>query len=417
MARQQKVYERTKWHQSTSGCWSLSLGTRGCRVRVMQREPGGTFIRVTWDPGIGKQQASLGTTSRTEARARAEAFFDALATMDRQLPVNAPLTLYDLWRRYESHAAFNSNRKVTQTDKRSRIKSLLRGLGEQTVVTHLTKNTLLTYCSMRRNGNGWPDGGTSLPVGARSIQADVVFLQTMLNWATNDRNPDGSWLLSENPLRGFKTTPEKNPRRPVAVLERFEATRKAMRALGATATTDTARLAWPRIELALVIAEDTGKRRGAIAALRWDAIDLECGKIRWDGRYAKNGVSETLPLSRTLLTALQEHASCFATSSEWLFPNASGTGPWPGKMFDELLIKAEHEAGLEKLQGSLWHAYRRKWRTEREPHDRKAVQVVGGWKDAKTMEDCYNIPFDESMRTVINSPYKLSAKGVVRIER
>src|SRR2546425_481163 len=31
------------WHLSKSGCWSLSLGARGLKVRVEPRKPGGTF--------------------------------------------------------------------------------------------------------------------------------------------------------------------------------------------------------------------------------------------------------------------------------------------------------------------------------------------------------------------------------------
>src|SRR6266849_4713816 len=34
------------WHQSKSGCWSLSLGVRGLKVRVTQHKPGGSFQRV-----------------------------------------------------------------------------------------------------------------------------------------------------------------------------------------------------------------------------------------------------------------------------------------------------------------------------------------------------------------------------------
>src|SRR5262245_57718849 len=76
--RQPDVNLRTDWHKNESDCWSLSLGERGCRVRVTQRKPGAVFERITWIPGQGKNTGSLGTRSRTEARARAEAFLRAL---------------------------------------------------------------------------------------------------------------------------------------------------------------------------------------------------------------------------------------------------------------------------------------------------------------------------------------------------
>ena len=43
-----KMKIQTDWHKSAKGCWSLTLGWRGCRVRVTQREPGGVFYGITW---------------------------------------------------------------------------------------------------------------------------------------------------------------------------------------------------------------------------------------------------------------------------------------------------------------------------------------------------------------------------------
>ena len=58
---------QTDWHKSAKGCWSLTLGWRGCRVRVTQREPGGVFYGITWIAGRGQDWKSFGTTSRSEA--------------------------------------------------------------------------------------------------------------------------------------------------------------------------------------------------------------------------------------------------------------------------------------------------------------------------------------------------------------
>ncbi len=59
------------------------------------------------------------------------------------------------------------------------------------------------------------------PVGARSVAADVVALNTALNWATRRRNGRGVVLLQLNPLRGVKLPAEKNPKRPVETHERY----------------------------------------------------------------------------------------------------------------------------------------------------------------------------------------------------
>src|SRR4029077_12235702 len=98
-----KVRVRTEWHQSANGCWSLSLGERGCRVRVVQREPGGGFHRVVWIKDHGPQWATLRTRSRAEARERGEALLKALL-VDGGPPDRPPLTLGELWDRYQQEA-------------------------------------------------------------------------------------------------------------------------------------------------------------------------------------------------------------------------------------------------------------------------------------------------------------------------
>lgn len=91
------ITERTPWHKSeSSGCWSMTLGDRGRRVRIFQRTAGGPFIRELWVPGCGRSKGSLLTTSRPVARERAEACIRAL---DAKAPASAPLTLGELWSR------------------------------------------------------------------------------------------------------------------------------------------------------------------------------------------------------------------------------------------------------------------------------------------------------------------------------
>ncbi|HEY5022334.1 MAG TPA: hypothetical protein VII30_07600 [Gemmatimonadaceae bacterium] len=66
-------------------------------------------------------------------------------------------------------------------------------------------------------------------------------------------------------MRGSR---EKNPKRPVASWERFQATRKAMRELAEKNVDNPARhQKWRRMEFALVLAEATGRRLGAVRHL------------------------------------------------------------------------------------------------------------------------------------------------------
>src|SRR5438093_12434757 len=113
----------------------------------------------------------------------------------------------------------------------------------------------------------------------------------MILWATRDRKPDGAWLLSENPLRGVKLPREENPMRPVATYDRFVKVRAAMQEL---ATQEPSRTRRVRMELALVLAEATGARIGAIRGLRWadGAVDPAsiCFRAKCDKRGRESGV-------------------------------------------------------------------------------------------------------------------------------
>ena len=54
---------------------------------------------------------------------------------------------------------------------------------------------------------------------------------------------------------------------------------------------------WLKTELALVLAEATGRRLGSIRALEWDDIDFERATIRWSAEADKrawNGNTDSI---------------------------------------------------------------------------------------------------------------------------
>ncbi len=129
---------QTDWHKSAKGCWSMTLGWRGCRVRVTQREPGGVFYGITWIAGRGQDWKSFGTTSRSEAQKHAEAFLQSLFETDAT-PTAHPLTLGELWTKYQQESpGYKQNTKRTQGDKGAYARRLLAFFGAQKRVDHLT---------------------------------------------------------------------------------------------------------------------------------------------------------------------------------------------------------------------------------------------------------------------------------------
>ena len=53
------------------------------------------------------------------------------------------------------------------------------------------------------------------------------------------------------------------------------------------------------------------------------------------------------------------------------------------------LKQAYELSRLPKPDGSLWHAFRRLWATERKNLPVKDVAAAGGWKDTTTLIECY----------------------------
>ncbi len=68
---------------------------------------------------------------------------------------------------------------------------------------------------------------------------------------------------------------------------------------------------------------------------------------------------------------------------------------------DKWLRKAEKLAELEPQRGSLWHAYRRKWATERKHHPGVDVGEAGGWKTVQTLKTAYQQADAETILRVV----------------
>ncbi|MGH7497836.1 MAG: hypothetical protein ACREL3_03180 [Gemmatimonadales bacterium] len=70
---------------------------------------------------------------------------------------------------------------------------------------------------------------------------------------------------------------------------------------------------------------------------------------------------------------------------------------------------------MPKLDGSLWHAYRRKWATERKHEPEADVMSAGGWGDATTFRSCYQLADEATVLRVMNCPTKLVSRKLITI--
>ena len=69
--------------------------------------------------------------------------------------------------------------------------------------------------------------------------------------------------------------------------------------------------------------------------------------------------------------------------------------------------KAEKLAELEPLEGSDFHAYRRKWATERKHLPDADVMAAGGWRDPRSLKSSYQKVDPEMLLAVVTEPRKL----------
>ena len=327
------------------------------------------------------------------------------------------VTLAEIWERYKRDSAtYLDNTITTRLDDTGRVKVLVGFFGKDCDVSKLTENDLRTYSQKRLVGGiGYGDGKVTRAVRARSVEADLRLLTTMLNWATTERVRGETRLLDQNPLAGFRKPHERNPRRPVATWERFKATRKAIHQLIEAARSDAERRKWIKLDLALVIAEATGRRLGSIRQLRWDDIDFNRHVILWRADSDKKGKAWTVPMPETLLDDIKAFRGKLGSAfGSLVFPSHSDANvPICKDVFSGWLRTAEKKAELPKLDGSLWHAYRRGWATSRKHLPIADVAAAGGWSDVTTLIRCYQQADDETLLRVMNEPRKVMdrAKG------
>jgi integrase len=163
--------------------------------------------------------------------------------------------------------------------------------------------------------------------------------------------------------------------------------------------------------LALVLAEGTGRRIGSIRRLRWSDISFDPPAILWRAEFDKRHREQLVPIPESLAAEIRAaRARLGSVGDGWVFRQATKDAPWAPAQCQDYLRQAEAAAGVEKLEGGLWHAYRRKWATERKDLPLKDVAAAGGWKDVTTLLTCYQHAEEATMLKVMASPTKLVSR-------
>ena len=154
----------------------------------------------------------------------------------------------------------------------------------------------------------------------------------------------------------------------------------------------------------LTVLHDTGVRVGAALDLRIDDLyldDGEHGAIHWRPPTDEHGKERptVTPLTAAARAAIDEQLTRrvalfgvdVAARSPWVWPSPRSpvARPWSYTNAKKVVLAAEKLAGLPKLDGGIFHPYRRKWVTERRHLPDADVAAVQGRADVGVMRESY----------------------------
>jgi integrase len=398
------------------GGWSYTVGERGFTVTVYEREPGGVLYARAWDSrarggkGNWKRQ-SLKHRDKKRAQKYAREQSQKLENGGTDALTERAVTLAQVFAAYQQHRSPRKSRTEQQADGR-RAELFARFLGASSDPHTVSMAKWQAFVDARTAGVIDSRGNVVAqaarkPVRSRSTEADCVWLLLVFNWAIKWRLNDGRYLMRENPVRGYEMPREKNPRRPVASQDRFERVRAVsddvLMELRWSGTRTKTRSYLSEL---LDIVNGTGRRIRAICELRYDDIRLNDGRfgtIRWPAETDKTGHETVVPISPPVRNAIERvlrdrpgigRAPLFPSPR---FPEQ----PISRHLADAWLRRAEQLSGLAPLTGSLWHAYRRKWATERKGMPDVDVAAAGGWKSLEALKTCYQQADADTMLSVV----------------
>lgn len=373
-------------------CWSKSIGERGRRVRIYEKRPGGPLLRSIWLHGK-EHKKTLGHRDRELATRQAyELMHDMVTDEDYASGMVTLGTLEKLYLESPQHLA---KKPLTQKSDERSLKRVVAYLGPKRNVLSLSESDVQRFWQARRRGDKSLERITpDRAVSDGTVLADMVSLLTALNWALRERKSDGRRLLKENPLFGVRLPKEKNPRRPVI---RHDSYLKLLEVAGHLE---------PLLELALIVAEGTGRRISSWRNLRWDDVDFQAGTIRWRAVYDKKGYEQVVVMSDVVKEALKnarKRQAAIGTAPVFPAPKDPNK-PCDRHVLDNWLRRAFPKAGVVQERGGLWHALRRKWATERKGYPVKDVAAAGGWRDTDTILLSYQHADPETTKQVVLHP-------------
>lgn len=392
--------------------WSESVGIWGVNLIRLFEDKSGIIYAETTDRSLKCGRRSVSLRHRDRQRAIAWAKEQLLQGPQSALSPEKMRTASHLFALYHQHRTI---KKVPTEQKasRRRAKMWTVNLGSEKDMSDISLRDWESFIEDRRSGainargERVGDHTKRRVVRLGTVAAELTFLQSVLNFGTRWRE-DGRYVLSENVARGYPMPREKNVRRPVADEARYLAVQAvAGQVIMVTGRGENKREEPSYLPGLLDFAWHSGRRINAILALKYSNLRLDegpCGAILWPSSSDKCGKEWLAPINEDLRSTINEiRAGRQLKGSPFLFPNPSDSNrPATIEHATKWLLDAESLAGLEKQDGSLWHAYRRGWATARKRLPDVDVARAGGWSDLTSLKACYQQADEQTMFEVVS---------------
>lgn len=407
------------------GRWSYTAGHPPHTVRVYERKGSPNLYVAVWDPAArGGRGGEVKRSLKHGDREKAKAYADELAPKLREGADDVGgegSTVERVFSLYRRHRVPDKSEAVQAGDRR-RMGRWRRRLGPDFDLSKLSRREWDRYRRKRASGamdargRDVPREEDHRPVGARTVEKDLRFLRSVCRWALDFRDEHGRMLLARDPTRGLEIPRERNPKRPIATHDRVDAIREHYR-------TPTMRLERggrrEKVESYLPelfeVVVGTGRRISAVCSLRFEDLDLDRtaetphGAIVWPADTDKMGKRWRCPISARVREALDAAIRKRRRVGPGpLFPSPGN--PDEPVRYEEAsawLREAENLAGLEPLDGGLWHPFRRLWATSRKDLPDVDVAKAGGWASLQALQQAYQQPDDATMLRVVEHAAEL----------
>jgi integrase-like protein len=403
-------------------CWSCSVGDyKDIRVYVYEAGNGMLYARTRERGKETEKRHTLGHRDRAAAAAWADEHHAKLrlALASPNVPTAGRVLGAFLDRKREECPDRKSKARLTHE---RCAEFWLAALGKACHLEDELDHDTLDRIVRQRLSGAIDQRGRSVavdrrrPVRARTPAADLEWLRAACRWALTKKKANGRPLLRINPMAGYELPRERNPRRPVATADRYEATRAKAPEVLMTVPVDGERVSVPSyLPEILDISNGAGRRISPVVSLRYENLRLgegPHGAICWPADTDKMGKEWLTPINAVVRAALDRAlAQRPGIGAAYLFPSPRNPRRHvSADLVSAWLEQAERLAGLPKLDGSLWHAYRRKWATERKHLPDKDVAAAGGWSDTTSLKAAYQQVDMATLQRVVSEPAELREK-------